>query len=179
MKPNPPPYLSTEDAERMLKAAPHKCEACGTRFPVRKRIFNSMMARQLLALASFDHTDPDNVGMFRVIDGVVWVHAPTYLPTLTYKKKNGDEKPLDRECGKLKYWRVTVKRRGKKHDKNPERGYYAVTGRGFKVADGQIRLPKFILTKRREGCIGVYGKRITIDEAFKTHFHYQDFIDGL
>ena len=151
------------------------CLACSVKRTVRKRSLNSTMAVQLVTLCSYLENPAawSHIRMkekpFVCVEGYAWVHAASLLPHVLIAGK-----PLDRECAKLRFWRMVRISPDIKEDGRKGSGYVSVTQRGLDFVHGVRSTHKFILTANHGvGLMGMVGEAtFGIKDALGNHFNY-------
>jgi hypothetical protein len=151
---------TVKEAKHFLRENAEKgcvCPACGQHVQIYARQITSSM---VFALAIIYHQKTDE-----------YIHVENIL-------KKYDCPPATRgDFPKLRFWNLIEPKPGSRDDGSERNGYYRITEHGKSFLTGKLSVPAkiFIYNNKKTG---ISEDLITVKEALKNKFNFNELIDG-
>ncbi len=161
-----PPSDSVTTARAWLLAQRAKgavCPCCDQLSKQYLREFNKSMAYVLLLVVRY----------YRKRPAQEWLHIPSFIAEQAAGAPRRAA-AVRGDWAKMVHWGLLEKKLGVRKDLSPRLGYYRLTDRGRRFALRKLMIPSHILIYNRQKLPYPAPRMITIDDALKTAFSYDE-----
>lgn len=158
-----------------------ECPCCYQVVKLYKRRLNSSMAAVLLMIHRWDVERAIAIsnGTNTVEQFLGWLHVPSHIAATLGSTKPRQAAALRGDFAKLKHWGLIEDMPAKRDDGSKRNGYYRITDRGRAFARGDLKVQAYVwiyneavITSR------IVTEEVSIREALKSKFNYQNLMDG-
>jgi len=174
---------SLEEIRSWLKAHIDKgaeCPCCNQVVKLYKRRLNKSMAAVLALIYRWERNRQKalEAGTATAEQLIPFVHVPSLIAELGAQNPR-QAAALRGDFAKLKHWGLLEQMPAKRDDGSKRTGYWKITERGTQFMRGQIKVEAYVWIYN-EAVITTRPvlELVTIREALKTTFNYQDLMDG-